>query len=323
MTGEEVLKLQNRLIELRYLYGKADGVYGTTTAEAVATFQKQNGLSMDGVAGEKTLTKLYSTSAVSKPAATATPKPTTAPTAAPLVLKKGDTSEAVREMQKRLIALGYLSGSADGNFGIKTYQALVAFQQRNKLTADGIAGQSTLAQLTSSSAVSAESANSVTQTVVSATVGNSTGTVSAPKASSVIYANWYTTVRNVCRQYPYVTVYDFATGISWQVHIFSVGAHADAEPLTANDTARMIRAFGGENTWTPKPVWVIFSNGDVYMASTHDMPHEVQHITDNDFEGHLCIHFPRTDAQVAAIGQYATSHQTAIDQGWISTQLLR
>ena len=34
------------------------------------------------------------------------------------------------------------------------------------------------------------------------------------RASKVIYANWYDTVKAVARKYPYATVYDFATGIS-------------------------------------------------------------------------------------------------------------
>ena len=89
-------------------------------------------------------------------------------------------------------------------------------------------------------------------------------------------------MRSACRQYPYATVYDYSTGISWQVHMFSYGKHAEAEPLTAADTAKLEQAFGG-NTWTPKAVWVIFADGTVRMATTHSMPHEVQHITDNNF----------------------------------------
>ena len=136
----------------------------------------------------------------------------------------------------------------------------------------------------------------------------------------MIYANWYTTVKDVAKKYPYATVYDYATGISWQVNIFSVGAHADCEPVTANDTAKMNRAFGGETTWNPKAVWVIFSDGSVYMASTHNTPHGTSHNKDNNFNGHLCIHFPRTQAQATAIGPYATSHQETIDRGWAETR---
>jgi hypothetical protein len=56
------------------------------------------------------------------------------------------------------------------------------------------------------------------------------------------------------------------------------------------------------------------------MASTHSKPHDVQHITDNNFPGHSCLHFPRTQEQVESIGQYATSHQATIDAGWAATQ---
>ena len=82
----------------------------------------------------------------------------------------------------------------------------------------------------------------------------------------------------------------------------------------------MRRAFGNQETWTAKAVWVIFADGSVYMASTHDSPHGTSHNNENNFNGHTCIHFPRTQEQVSAIGPYATSHQEAIDQGWAYTQ---
>ena len=81
----------------------------------------------------------------------------------------------------------------------------------------------------------------------------------------------------------------------------------------------MNRAFGS-TTWNPKPVWVIFSDGSVFIASTHNTPHGVSHSGDNNFAGHACIHFPRTQEQVEAIGPYATSHQEAIDKGWSATR---
>ena len=86
------------------------------------------------------------------------------------------------------------------------------------------------------------------------------------------------------------------------------------------DEEAMRRAFGGETTWTAKPVWVIFPDGSVYMASTHDTPHGTWHNKENNFDGHACLHFPRTQAQVTEIGPYATSHQEAIDKGWAETQ---
>ena len=319
-SGDNVAQLQEALIELGYLTGKADGNYGEKTVEAVRAFQKANGLTVDGTAGEATQKALYGGKAKQAAKATATPKPTAATTAAPSdngVLKVGSKGTEVKELQTKLIELGYLSGKADGIYGQKTKAAVQAYQKAVKLTVDGVAGAKTLNSLKNAKSGSDNNSNNGTQTQTP------TVTVTTkPTAAKVQYANWYEKIKAVARQYPYATVYDFATGISWQVHIISLGAHADYEPVTANDTARMLKVFGG-NTWSPRAVWVVFSNGSVYLGSTHSMPHEVQHIRDNNFEGHSCLHFPRTQEQVAAIGPYATKHQECIDAGWATTQKMK
>lgn len=298
--GENVVKLQSRLIELGYLSSLADGVFGVTTKSALIAFQRANGLARDGVAGTKTQEALYATTAVGNTLATSA------------TLKPGTVSNAVKELQQRLIALGFLTGTADGNFGIQTTAALIAFQKRNGLTADGVAGSGTLSTLNSSSVKPATGVTPTPKPTASVITGGI-------DPSKVRYANWYSEIRAQCKLYPNATVYDFTTGISWQVNMFSLGAHADSEPLTAEDTAKMNQAFGGVTTWTPKAVWVIMSDGRIYMASTHNTPHGTSHIKGNNFSGHLCIHFPRTEAQVEAIGPYATSHQKAIDLGWTAT----
>lgn len=55
-------------------------------------------------------------------------------------LRKGDSSENVKLLQKILIVLNHLTGSADGVFGPKTETALRAFQTENNITVDGIYG---------------------------------------------------------------------------------------------------------------------------------------------------------------------------------------
>ncbi len=57
--GSEVRRLQERLTELGFEPGKADGVYGNATYLAVLLFQSRNGLDMDGAAGSATLNLLY------------------------------------------------------------------------------------------------------------------------------------------------------------------------------------------------------------------------------------------------------------------------
>ena len=58
MRGDDIKWAQNRLNELGYNAGKADGIFGPNTDKAVKAFQKANGLSQDGDIGPKTWAKL-------------------------------------------------------------------------------------------------------------------------------------------------------------------------------------------------------------------------------------------------------------------------
>ena len=153
MTGNDVYALQERLIELRYLTGVADGVFGAETQAALIAFQKNNGLTADGNAGSSTLKKL----AGSCKAATRT-TPTPVPSGA-VTLREGDEGENVYILQAYLFELGYYTGRIDGRFSAETTEAVKAFQRANGLTADGIAGKGTQSKLTSGSAIPAGNAN--------------------------------------------------------------------------------------------------------------------------------------------------------------------
>ena len=59
------------------------------------------------------------------------------------VLRRGSTGGEVKEVQRRLKKWGYYSGSVDGIFGSGTRAAVIAFQKKNGLTADGVVGKAT------------------------------------------------------------------------------------------------------------------------------------------------------------------------------------
>ena len=81
--GKEVIKLQEKLIEMKYLpEGAADGAYGRQTYNAVKKFQYYNGLRQDGIAGRATQTNLFENPEV-VPNPEATPTPKTTPEATP------------------------------------------------------------------------------------------------------------------------------------------------------------------------------------------------------------------------------------------------
>ena len=305
--GNEVNLLQARLTNLKYFSETIDGKYGTKTAAAVAAFQKQNGLTADGVAGPQTLKAIYNTKAKAASETAAAGNAASSGLATGDALHIGSSGATVRTVQRALIALGYLKGSADGVYGTKTYRAVQAFQRESNLTADGMVGQATLARL-----------ENAARTKTGGTV--SVGTFRKPSAGEVRYADWYNETRAQAKLMPDAIIYDYKTGLYYNVHMFSFGKHCDAEPVTESDTQTMYKIMG-ENVWTPHAVWVILSDGKVYMASTHSHGHDVDTIAGNGLEGHICIHFPREmTAEEKETMPYALSHQNEILRGWQETQ---
>lgn len=71
--------------------------------------------------------------------------------------KYGSSGSEVREIQTKLKNWGYYSGSVDGVYGAETRNAVISFQKKNGLTADGICGTKTLAALGISSGSSSSS----------------------------------------------------------------------------------------------------------------------------------------------------------------------
>ena len=56
--SEEVRLIQSALKERGYYTGNVDGIFGTVTKNAVMNFQRDNGLTVDGIAGKNTLKAL-------------------------------------------------------------------------------------------------------------------------------------------------------------------------------------------------------------------------------------------------------------------------
>lgn len=59
----------------------------------------------------------------------------------------GSRGQQVRQVQQKLKTWGYYDGAVDGIFGQSTYDAVVRFQKKNGLTADGVAGSQTLSAM--------------------------------------------------------------------------------------------------------------------------------------------------------------------------------
>lgn len=155
--GDRVKLLQQALKDLSFLSGSADGKFGTATQLAVTSFQQANGLAADGLAGRKTLQRLEAllegdTGGETAPTTPSAPSTSTGSATPTRTLRKGYQGEDVKTVQSRLKELGYYTGSVDGKYGSSTMAAVKAFQQANGLTADGLAGSGTYRVLFSTGA---------------------------------------------------------------------------------------------------------------------------------------------------------------------------
>lgn len=282
MTSSDVEALQDKLKQLGYLAANSTGFYGSATYAAVIAFQENNGLKADGVAGGETQRTLYGDSAKASNNSSSTESGKIYST-----LKEGMRSSDVTSMQEKLKQYGYMSANATGYFGSATLKAVKTFQENNGLKADGVAGSSTLSALYGSATVASGGSSS----------GNGLGKISGPSSSSVKLLHWNNTVRPSLKYGNSLLIYDPSSNYSWNLTATSLGRHLEAEPNTTQDTEIMNQAFGNSTTWNPKPVYVKLPSGTWTMATMHNTPHLSGKIKDNNFDGHLCVHFLRDMAE--------------------------
>ena len=310
-TGDDVKSVQQRLKDLGYLTDKVDGKYGANTVAAMRAFQLRNGLTGSGNGDTATYTILYSVNAI-----TAEGKQVDAntPPVAP-TLKVGATGDAVLRLQQALSNLRY-TVTINGTYDETTRAAVLAFQKRNGLAPDGIAGVNTQTKLYTGDCVTGDTALP-DENQNGGTGNNGASFGNGPAKSQIKLQMWYTEIKPTIKSGQTVLVYEPSSGSSFRLRFYSLGRHADSEPLTAQDTAIMKAAWGGKFSWDEKPVYVLLPSGTWVLASMHCMPHLSGSIKDNDFDGHLCVHFPRTMEETAKLDpKNGVRHQKDIRKAW-------
>ena len=131
--GEDVLELQIRLEEMKYYTGNLSGRYREGTREAVRSFQADFDLEETGIADILTQSVLFS--AIYRP------------------LRVGSEGDDVKELQTRLMELGYYKGKISGRYLDGTKSGIQRFQENNGLTATGVADPDTQEALFSAYAI--------------------------------------------------------------------------------------------------------------------------------------------------------------------------
>jgi peptidoglycan hydrolase-like protein with peptidoglycan-binding domain len=140
LRGDIATRVQRRLNDLGYTISPVDGNWGTLSRNALRRFKEANGLLGNDAFDAETVTRLFSTSAVTAVAAgrrddgaatieTAYPPP---PGAAMNPLNRADG----QRIQQRLSELGYYAGHGDGGWGAASRNALRSFKVANGLSND-------------------------------------------------------------------------------------------------------------------------------------------------------------------------------------------
>ncbi|HEY9637837.1 MAG TPA: peptidoglycan-binding protein [Coleofasciculaceae cyanobacterium] len=121
--GDAVRELQMLLTKWGTYTGAIDGIFGIQVKNAVIAYQHRFFLVEDGMVGNLTWQALYTGAPVNMP-----------------TLSIGSYGNAVITLQGLLSSIKDYLGAIDGEFGSQTKAAVIAFQKRKGLIADGIVG---------------------------------------------------------------------------------------------------------------------------------------------------------------------------------------
>ncbi len=124
-SGYRVRQLNQRLKDLYYLDGSVGDSYTSATAQAVRRFQAQVGLVINGEASATVQQRLFSASAPEYNGY--------------ITLRRGDESQRVARLQRRLKELNYFTANVTGYFGSQTQAAVQLFQQTVGMRPTGVA----------------------------------------------------------------------------------------------------------------------------------------------------------------------------------------
>ena len=145
----------------------------------------------------------------------------------------------------------------------------------------------------------------------------------APKSSSSSSASWKAKVVKmdwfkgggsaVLKKGRYGYIYDIDTGVELKIKRMGGHNHADVEPATAADTAKLLRIAGGKFSWDSHAV--ILKAGGKYVASAiNTLPHGDQTIRNNHYDGQFCLH--TSHSLTHGSSKENVKHQASIERAY-------
>lgn len=209
-----------------------------------------------------------------------------------LMLFYGCQGDEVKRLQYRLKELGYFAGNIGGHYYDLTQAAVEAFELDAGLQVDGLCDQLTWERIFADDAPKAAKGGLATDQNYAKTMDW-----------------WKSDIQKIFSKGTDALITDVETRLSWMERRRGGTNHADVQPLTKEDTAKLKQAYGGKWSWNRRAIWVTI-NGVTYAASMNGMPHGGSSIKDNNFDGHHCIHF--TNSRTHCSDKVCPKHQAAI-----------
>lgn len=129
------------------------------------------------------------------------------------------------------------------------------------------------------------------------------------------YLDWFKEVQYIFDKEDEAIVTDVETGKSFNVKRLYGRNHADAEPLTPEDTKIMKSIYGGKWSWDRRAVIVTIYDEEKkaernIAGSMNGMPHGGESIKNNNFKGQFCIHFK--NSRTHSGNRWDSGHQKAV-----------
>ncbi|MBQ4265826.1 MAG: peptidoglycan-binding protein [Clostridia bacterium] len=222
--------------------------------------------------------------------------------------RNGDTGSMILWLQEALDDLGYYDGSKTGHFGNLTEEAVKDFQKDHNLTADGVAGPKTI--------------NAIIAAVSNDFAGGSQNSAYKDKIYNI---NWFANKSKIISGTGTYKLTDISTGRTFSIKIQSAGNHADVEPLTKTDTEVLCSLYGVANAtqldtmnkWQRRAVVMTNGNGEQFVGSIYAIPHGLNTVSGNNFDGQFCVHFLGSTIHAGDGGSVNESdnHQAKIKAG--------
>jgi len=128
----------------------------------------------------------------------------------------------------------------------------------------------------------------------------------------VIAPNWYGGGSEILKKDQYGYIYDIGTNQFIRVKRMGGSSHADVEPATKEDTAKLMSLSGGFS-WDSRAC-ILIANGKYAACAINTMPHGEQTIKNNGFDGQFCLHM--VGSKTHGSDSINSAHQEAIAKAY-------